>query len=205
MFKNARSEAVEKLSKFVKGFSTIMASVVLEPLIDYSVQIAIFALDQALQLFFVTSAELDMNGNEEQDSNRMDKVVIYNKLEERGLAKYINVESAADTAVKQIQHLSTIFESADFSTSLDYLSDAWRALSGNNFKLFQESIDKAYSSARSAKTKITKNPNHLLGVYSVIIFCGFCKFSEFGKNTLLGLRHIKDTLNEMGAGTNRQS
>eukprot|EP01084_Bolivina_argentea_P011968 22419_1 len=155
-----------------------MASFVLDHLGGVALTVAVFAIDQAIQLF-VTQRDKEDIAFEEKENNMMDKAVIFNKISNN---KFIPLDKAADTCLKQIENLQLIFETNEFATSLDYLSDAWRALSGNNMKLFKESICESYRFARMAKSKISKNPNHLLGVYSIIIFCGFCKFSQFGQD-----------------------
>eukprot|EP01084_Bolivina_argentea_P034264 63404_1 len=52
-----------------------------------------------------------------------------------------------------------------------------------------------------AITNIKTNPNNLLGAYSIKLFCGFCIFSNYGNNILLGLQNINDTLNELNNHT----
>eukprot|EP01083_Nonionella_stella_P100355 282926_1 len=174
------------------------------------IAVATFAIDKGTQLFFSRFNDLlpEENANEQimnivfveshgnPKQNKSSKATNYIQNICQQLKSLTEV---ADSALKEIENIKTIIQTSDFQQSLDYLSDAWRALSGKNIPLFKSKINKTYDCARAAKTKITKNPNHLLGVYSIIIFTGFCQFSNFGDDIILGLQHIKDTLIQLNS------
>eukprot|EP01084_Bolivina_argentea_P187347 322734_1 len=172
------------------------------------IALATFAIEKGTQLFF---SRFDTFSNEQNENEQIINIVFVESSNKHTKTKSktnygqkINetirsLTESTDTALKEIETIKKIIEGSDFQQSLDYMSDAWRALSGKNINLFKQKINKAYDCARAAKTKITKNPNHLLGVYSILIFTGFCQFSEFGNDIILGLQHISDTLNQLNS------
>eukprot|EP01084_Bolivina_argentea_P135057 238054_1 len=167
--------------------------------------IALCAMGKATQLFWeyykVSDKITEINDYSNEQHPYMPKNIVHIA------AQYMNQAFDARFGVSlynkpneldKMQLISSIAE-AEFKESCEWIKNAWRALDGSNIDSFKKYISKAYDKATAAKCKIKSNPHDLLGVYSIIIFCGFCETSNFGDNIIEGLKHINNTLNDLNS------
>eukprot|EP01084_Bolivina_argentea_P174819 302802_1 len=116
-------------------------------------------------------------------------------LKEKNENKF-SLENLQKKILAEIQEMNDIIQTTNLKQSNYFLCDAFTSLCDGDIESFKEEINKAHDCAVAALMEIKKHPNHLLAVYSILIFCRFCKYSQYGNNIIKGLKRIKITLNE---------
>ena len=169
--------------------------------------ISTYAIDQGIYLFktnfYTLFAETESSSNPSSIGHKYSQILFAQTFEKEFGTEFAPKQSLIDLSQyiviikEQIDSLSTLIQDSDFKEAMNWFKEAWTALSGKNIELFKNCVSKSYDKSMAAITRIQSNPCNLLGAYSVKIFCGFCIFSNYGENILLGLQHINDTLNEL--------